>query len=89
MGFRSCSSRLGGIGKLTVVAMAVVLMAAIWPAMSCAGDTLSVTSASVLPETSSVAGVLPQTSSVLSKPENPWLAGLHVSGYLSQQFGLW
>jgi hypothetical protein len=89
MGFRSCSSRIGGIGKLTVVAIAVVLMAAMWPAASRAGDTLSVTGASVLPETSSVAGVLPQTSSVLSKPENPWLAGLHVSGYLSQQFGLW
>jgi len=89
MGFRSCLSRIGGTGKLTVVAAAVVAMAAMWPAASRAGDTLSVTSTSVLPETSSVAGILPQTSSVLSKPENPWLAGLHVSGYLSQQFGAW
>jgi hypothetical protein len=89
MGFRSCFSRVGGTGRLIVAAAAVVLMAAMWPAASRAGDTLSVTGASVLPETSSVAGVLPQTSSVLSKPENPWLSGLHVSGYLSQQFGIW
>jgi hypothetical protein len=95
MTFRSCFSRSGGTGKVTVVAVAVAIAAfvavAMWPAASRAGDTLSVTGSSILPETSSAAtaGALPQTSTALSKPENPWLAGLHVSGYLSQQFGLW
>src|SRR5260221_643922 len=95
MRFRSCFSRSGGTGKLTVVAVSVgiaaVVAVAMWPAASQAGDTLSVTGSSILPETSSAAtaGVLPQTATVASKPENEWLAGLHVSGYLSQQFGLW
>jgi len=95
MRFRTCFSRSGGTGKLTVVAVAVAIAAvvavAMWPAASHAGDTLSITGSSILPETSSAAtaGALPQTPTVASKPENPWLAGLHVSGYLSQQFGLW
>jgi hypothetical protein len=73
------------------VAIAAVVAVAMWPAASQAGDTLSVTGSSILPETSSAAtaSVLPQTATVASKPENEWLAGLHVSGYLSQQFGLW
>ena len=91
MRFRSCFSRSGGTGKLTVVAVAVAITVAMWPAASRAGDTLSVTGSSILPETSSAAtaSVLPQTATVASKPENEWLAGLHVSGYLSQQFGMW
>ncbi len=89
MGFRSRFSSIGGTGKLTVVAVAVIAMASMWPASSRAGDTLSVSSTSVLPQTSSVAGVLPQTSATGAPPEHNWLSGLHVSGYLSQQFGMW
>jgi hypothetical protein len=49
------------------------------------GNTLNVTgatAAAVLPDA-------PAASAATPTAENEWLSGLHVSGYLSQQFGMW
>jgi hypothetical protein len=48
---------------------------------------LSVTSGNTLNATEAMPSVLPQTPS--ATPESSWLAGLHVSGFLSQTFGMW
>src|SRR3984957_5911895 len=64
------------------------------------GDSLNVTSATaaVLPMTAASGSVLPMTApsgSVLpdasggGAAEEGWLSGLHVSGFLSQTFGMW
>ena len=64
------------------------------------GDTLNITGAatSVLPTTAASATVLPTTApstSVLHDDssgraaESGWLSGLHISGFLSQTFGMW
>src|SRR5271167_430912 len=54
------------------------------------GNTLNVTGAttSVLPVTAPSGSVLPDSSSG-GAPEEGWLSGLHVSGFLSQTFGMW
>ena len=46
------------------------------------GNTLNVTGATA-------AAVLPQTSATGASAEHDWLSGLHVSGFLSQHFGMW
>jgi hypothetical protein len=53
-------------------------------------DSLNSTSAatSVLPTTAASSSVLPQTSTG-GAAEQGWLSGLHVSGFLSQTFGMW
>ncbi|MGH7987117.1 MAG: hypothetical protein ACREQX_12635 [Candidatus Binataceae bacterium] len=50
---------------------------------SLAGD-VSTTPANTLSVTNTVANVMPQASA-----ESGWLSGLHVSGFLSQTFGMW
>jgi len=54
------------------------------------GDTLNISSAttSVLPTTAASDSVLPQTSTG-GAAEQGWLSGFHVSGFLSQTFGMW
>ena len=53
------------------------------------GDALNVTgaSASLLPATAASTSFLPDDSS--GGAEQGWLSGLHVSGFLSQTFGMW
>ena len=63
------------------------------------GDALNVTgaSASLLPATAASTSVLPATAASTSflpddsssGAEQGWLSGLHVSGFLSQTFGMW
>ena len=54
------------------------------------GDSLNVTSATaaVLPMTAPSGSVLPDASGG-GAPEQGWLSVLHVSGFLSQTFGMW
>ena len=54
------------------------------------GDSLNVTNATaaVLPMTAPSGSVLPDASGG-GTPEQGWLSGLHVSGFLSQTFGMW
>ena len=54
------------------------------------GSTLNVTGATsaVMPMTTQSTSVLPDASSG-GTPEEGWLSGLHVSGFLSQTFGMW
>src|SRR5271154_832819 len=64
------------------------------------GDSLNVTagSASLLPATAASTSVLPTTGASASfladdssggAAESGWLSGLHISGFLSQTFGMW
>jgi hypothetical protein len=55
------------------------------------GNTLNVTgatAAAVLPEAQASGGATTPTAATPTA-ENEWLSGLHISGYLSQQFGMW
>src|SRR5258708_37002399 len=60
------------------------------------GNTLNVTgaaAAAVLPEAQASGGATTPTAATPTAAtptaENEWLSGLHISGYLSQQFGMW
>jgi hypothetical protein len=96
MGYRICSSRVVGriVAVIALPALGLVFslgsraLAADLTVTS--GDTLNVTGAttSVLPATASADSVLPQTSTG-GTAETGWLSGLHVSGFLSQTFGMW
>jgi len=75
-------------GGATAVLMALAMVASLGSRASAAD--LSVTSGNTLNVTgATTAAVLPQTSATGAPPEHDWLSGLHVSGYLSQQFGMW
>src|ERR1700728_3139908 len=54
------------------------------------GSTLNITGATsaVMPMTTQSSSVLPDASGG-GAPDEGWLAGLHVSGFLSQTFGMW
>ena len=54
------------------------------------GSTLNVTGATsaVMPMTTQSSSVLPDASGG-GAPDEGWLSGLHVSGFLSQTFGMW
>jgi hypothetical protein len=45
--------------------------------------------ATALPTNVSMASMLPDASMGGGAPEDSWLSGLHVSGFLSQTFGMW
>ena len=85
--FWAVGLRRGGGGAAAVVlAMALVFLLG---SRAFAAD-LTVTSGNTLNVTgATAAAVLPQTPSSSPSAENAWLSGLHVSGYLSQQFGMW
>ena len=80
--------------SVSLATIAMLLLAGIetnsYAAASSGQDTLNVTnfSTQLLSQVSAGAGA---TASVLPdvSAENSWLSGLHVSGYLSQTFGMW
>ena len=85
---RGCSS--GGIRKKLAalgVALAIVGLCA---GQSMAGD-LSAMPVQGLNVTGATSSVLPDTAgqAPAATAENGWLSGLHVSGFLSQTFGMW
>jgi hypothetical protein len=49
---------------------------------------LTATSGNSLNVTAAANAVLPDAATAPAA-ENGWLSGLHVSGYISQQFGMW
>jgi Protein of unknown function (DUF1302) len=95
--------RGGGALATALVALALVLSlgsrASAADLSATSGNSLNVTGsvAAVLPATASVSSVLPTTvadSSVLpdaasGPPVESWLHGYHVSGFLSQTWGMW
>jgi len=86
MGLKLCLSRvIGEMVALSAAVAALVLIAAV-PTSSLAGS-ISGQPADTLDVVGAPASVLPQASGAAA--ENSWLSGLHVSGYLSQQFGMW
>ena len=80
--------------SVSMATIAMLLLAGIatnsYAAASSGQDTLNVTNSStqLLSQVSAGAGA---TASVLPdvSAENSWLSGLHVSGFLSQTFGMW
>ena len=80
--------------SVSMATIAMLLLAGIetnsYAAASSGQDKLNVTnfSTQLLSQVSAGAGA---TASVLPdvSAENSWLSGLHVSGYLSQTFGMW
>jgi hypothetical protein len=85
MGFSKCVSRsLGELRKLSVTVAAAMFICGISATGVLAGNIGSSTDS--LSVTGATAGVLPQ---MFSSQENGPLAGLHVSGFLSQTFGMW
>ncbi len=81
---RSGMFRGGGrAGAALVLALGLVLAMG---ASASAGD-LNAQPSNGLNITGANADALPQTSG--ASQENSWLSGLHVSGYLSQTFGMW
>src|SRR5579875_2776498 len=73
----------GRAGTALVLALGLVLAVG---AHASAGD-VSAQPSGGLSVTGSSLNALPQTSGATA--ENSWLSGLHVSGYLSQTFGMW
>jgi hypothetical protein len=85
MGFeRFVSGVLGGVRKLSVTVAVAVLIGGMTAAGVFAGDVSS--SGDSLSVTGATAGVLPQAGGAT---ESSLLSGLHVSGYISQTFGMW
>jgi hypothetical protein len=75
--------RVGRAKSAALLALALVFS---FGSRALAAD-LTVTSGSTLNATGASSSVLPQTGS--AAPEDSWLSGLHVSGFLSQTFGMW
>ena len=97
-GGRAKSAALGALILASVLSLGSRALAAGLTVTS--GDSLNVTSATaaVLPMTAASGSVLPMTApsgSVLpdasggGTTEEGWLSGLHISGFLSQTFGMW
>ncbi len=86
MRFRVCLSSgvFRGTGRIFSTVAALMLGMALTAAISFAGD-LNPQPADSLSVTNSATKLLPQTQAA----EESWLSGLHVSGYMSQQFGMW
>ncbi len=84
--FSAVRIRRGG-GGATAVLLALAMVVSLG-SRAFAAD-LSVTSGDALNVTAATDAVLPQTSTGGASAENGWLSGLHVSGYLSQQFGMY
>jgi hypothetical protein len=99
MGTSFPSVRVCGGGRAKSAALGALILASVLSLGSRAraagltvtsGDSLNVTSATaaVLPMTAPSGSVLPDASGG-GAPEQGWLSGLHVSGFLSQTFGMW
>src|ERR1700683_5259995 len=86
MRFRVCLSSgvFGEPGRIFTIVAASMLGMALTAAISFAGD-LNPQPGDSLTVTNSATKLLPQTQAA----EESWLTGLHVSGYASQQFGMW
>ena len=100
MGFLTCLSRaVARIVRFTAATSGLLILTLLYSIGSRAtaadltvtsGDTLNVTGAatSVLPTTAPSTSVLHDDSSGRAA-ESGWLSGLHISGFLSQTFGMW
>ena len=76
----------GGVSRTAAALAGALLIVGLIAGGARAGD-VNAQPASGLNVTGANADALPQSSS--AAPENGWLSGLHVSGYLSQTFGMW
>jgi hypothetical protein len=94
--FSAVRLRLAG-GGATAALLALALVFSTGSRASAAdlsvtsGNTLNVTgatAAAVLPE-AQASGAATTPTAAAPTAENEWLSGLHISGYLSQQFGMW
>jgi len=86
---RKCSSSRGVGKRLAALGVALAIVA-LCVGQSRAGD-LSALPAQGLNVTGASSSVLPDTAgqAQTATPEGGWLSGFHVSGYLSQTFGMW
>jgi hypothetical protein len=75
--------RVGRAKSAALLALALVFT---FGSRALAAD-LTVTSGNTLNATGAMPSVLPQAGA--AAPEDSWLSGLHVSGFLSQTFGMW
>ncbi len=87
MSFYALSATLGGTGKLLRIVAAIFLFAGISATQASAGD-LSAQPRDSLGVVGSSSGALPQAGGAVAS-ESGWLQRFHVTGYLSQQFGMW
>ena len=87
----------GGIKKKLALGLTLT-MVALCTGKSMAGDLSAVptqgvnavgTTPAALPVTRAAASVLPDVSAGGASAESAWLGGFHVSGFLSQTFGIW
>ena len=85
---RGCSS--GGVRKKLAALGVALAIAGLCAGKSFAGD-LSALPAQGLNVTGATTSVLPDTAgqAPTATPEGGWLQGFHVSGFLSQTFGMW
>jgi hypothetical protein len=85
---RGCSS--GGVRKKLAALGVALAIAGLCAGKSIAGD-LSALPAQGLNVTGATSSVLPDTAgqAPTATAESGWLSGFHVSGYLSQTFGMW
>jgi hypothetical protein len=90
MGFTVCFSRVvGGTGRWQIIISTFLVALALVVTLdsrALAAD-LTVTSGSSLKSATAMPSTLPADGT--AKAENGWLSGLHVSGFLSQTFGMW
>jgi len=87
MGFeKSVSGVLGGLRKLSVTVVAAILIGGMTAAVALGGEVSSASDS--LSVTGATAGLLPQASAAPSS-EGGIFAGLHISGYASQTFGMY
>src|SRR6266849_1537379 len=87
MSFYALSATLGGTGKLLRIVAAIFLFAGISATQASAGE-LSAQPRDSLGVVGSSSGALPQAGGAVAS-ESGWLQRFHVTGYLSQQFGMW
>src|SRR5713101_8312670 len=85
MSFYALSATLGR--KLFRIVAAIVLFAGISATQASAGD-LSAQPRDTLSVVGSSTGALPQAGGAVAS-ETGWLSRFHVTGYLSEQFGMW
>ena len=87
MSFFALSATLGRTGKLLRIVAAILLFAGISATQASAGD-LSAQPRDNLTVVGSSTGALPQAGGPVAS-ETGWLSRFHVTGYLSEQFGMW
>src|SRR5260370_23583946 len=86
MSFLALSATLGRTGKLLRIVAAILLFAGISATQASAGD-LSAQPRDSLGVVGSSTGALPQAGGAVAA-ESGWLSRVHVTGHLSEQFGL-